>query len=181
MLAALFLTRRANIKTVRRMQTHSQVTLHVTSLFKADSSSEARILSFTAVPKGSQTPLHIKRAKTSSSLTELNKKLWFTMDNLQTHLTDDMFVSSAFGVICVRTTSWVHYMTPSSLLTCRSFWGFQSESKMMQVSAAVRLIPRPPALVHSRKTKRSESGLQNLSMAACRRFPLTRPSMRSYV
>jgi len=67
------------------------------------------------------------------------------------------------------------------LPTCKSFWGFQSESKMMQVSAAVRLIPSPPALVHSRNTKRSESGLQKRSMAACRRFPRTRPSMRSYV
>lgn len=51
---------------------------------------------------------------------------------------------------------------------------------MIQVSAAVRLIPRPPALVHSRKTKRSESGLLKRSMAACRRFPRTRPSIRSY-
>lgn len=51
---------------------------------------------------------------------------------------------------------------------------------MMQVSAAVRLIPKPPALVQSRKTKRSESGLQKRSMAACRWFPRTRPSMRSY-
>ena len=29
---------------------------------------------------------------------------------------------------------------------------------MMTVSAAVRLMPRPPALVQSRKTNRSESG-----------------------
>ena len=64
--------------------------------------------------------------------------------------------------------------------TCRSFCGFQSESKMMQVSAAVRLIPRPPALVHRRKTNRSDSGLLKRSMAACRRFPRTRPSIRSY-
>ena len=64
--------------------------------------------------------------------------------------------------------------------TCRSFCGFQSESKMTQVSAAVRLMPRPPARVHSRKTKRSESGLLKRSMAACRRLPLTRPSIRSY-
>ena len=64
--------------------------------------------------------------------------------------------------------------------TWRSFWGFQSESKMMQVSAAVKLMPSPPALVHSRNTKRSESGLENLSMAACRRLPRTLPSIRSY-
>ncbi|TNN39540.1 hypothetical protein EYF80_050287 [Liparis tanakae] len=70
---------------------------------------------------------------------------------------------------------------PAQLIrTCKSFCGFQSESKMMQVSAAVRLMPRPPALVHRRKTKRSESGLLKRSMAACRRFPRTRPSIRSY-
>lgn len=51
---------------------------------------------------------------------------------------------------------------------------------MMQVSAAVKLMPRPPALVHSRKTNRSESGLENRSMAACRRLPRTLPSIRSY-
>lgn len=65
-------------------------------------------------------------------------------------------------------------------ITCRSFCGFQSESKMMHVSAAVRLMPRPPALVQRRKTKRSESGLLKRSMAAWRRFPRTRPSIRSY-
>lgn len=66
------------------------------------------------------------------------------------------------------------------VFTCRSFCGFQSESKMMHVSAAVRLMPRPPALVHRRKTNRSESGLLKRSMAAWRRFPRTRPSIRSY-
>lgn len=65
-------------------------------------------------------------------------------------------------------------------ITWRSFWGFQSESKIIQVSAAVRLIPKPPALVQSRKTNLSESGLENLSIAAWRRLPLTLPSMRSY-
>lgn len=43
---------------------------------------------------------------------------------------------------------------------CRSFCGFQSESYMMTVSAAVKLIPRPPAFVQRRNTNRSESGLQ---------------------
>ena len=42
--------------------------------------------------------------------------------------------------------------------TCKSFWGFQSESNMMTVSAAVRLMPRPPARVQRRKTNRSEPG-----------------------
>lgn len=50
----------------------------------------------------------------------------------------------------------------------------------MQVSAAVRLMPRPPARVHRRKTNLSESGLENLSIAAWRRLPLTRPSILSY-
>ena len=36
---------------------------------------------------------------------------------------------------------------------CKSFWGFQSESKMMTVSAVARLIPRPPARVDNRKQK----------------------------
>lgn len=68
----------------------------------------------------------------------------------------------------------------SKEFTCRSFWGFQSESKIIHVSAAVKLMPKPPALVHRRKTKRSESGLLNRSMAACLRLPRTRPSIRSY-
>ena len=36
---------------------------------------------------------------------------------------------------------------------CRSFWGFQSESKITTVSAEAKLIPKPPALVDSRKQK----------------------------
>lgn len=36
---------------------------------------------------------------------------------------------------------------------CRSFWGFQSESKMTTVSAEAKLIPKPPALVDNRKQK----------------------------
>ena len=39
-------------------------------------------------------------------------------------------------------------------LTC----GFQSESKMMHVSAAVRLMPTPPARVEMRKAKMVEPG-----------------------
>ena len=35
----------------------------------------------------------------------------------------------------------------------RSFWGFQSLSKMMTVSAVARLTPRPPARVDKRKQK----------------------------
>tara|TARA_B110001452_G_scaffold109991_1_gene91245 strand:+ start:514 stop:729 length:216 start_codon:yes stop_codon:yes gene_type:complete len=45
-------------------------------------------------------------------------------------------------------------------IACTSFCGFQSESMMMQVSAAVRLMPRPPARVESKKQKVVESGRQ---------------------
>ena len=48
-----------------------------------------------------------------------------------------------------------------------SFCGFQSESKMMHVSAAVRLMPTPPARVESKKTKIAEPGRQKRSIAAC--------------
>lgn len=85
-------------------------------------------------------------------------------------------------VNCFYSVSELNFM-PDNIIqscTCKSFWGFQSESNITQVSAAVRLIPRPPARVHSRKTKRSESGLLKRSMAACRKFPRTRPSIRSY-
>lgn len=51
----------------------------------------------------------------------------------------------------------------------------------MTVSAAVRLMPTPPARVHSRKTNRSESGLEYRSIAAWRSLPRTRPSIRSYM
>ncbi len=43
------------------------------------------------------------------------------------------------------------------VVTWMSFCGFQSESYIMTVSAAVRLIPSPPARVHSRNTNLSES------------------------
>lgn len=35
--------------------------------------------------------------------------------------------------------------------TCMSLWGFQSESKMMTVSAVARFMPKPPARVESKK------------------------------
>eukprot|EP00967_Tisochrysis_lutea_P096783 scaffold141924_cov23-Tisochrysis_lutea.AAC.3 len=66
-----------------------------------------------------------------------------------------------------------------ALFTCTSFCGFQSESSRMHVSAAVKLIPSPPARVERRKMKVSELGLQNRSMAACRRSPRMVPSSRS--
>jgi hypothetical protein len=49
-----------------------------------------------------------------------------------------------------------------------SFWGFQSESKMMTVSAEVRLIPTPPARVERSMTKSEEAGFWYSSIF-CRR------------
>ena len=40
-------------------------------------------------------------------------------------------------------------------------------------------MPKPPAFVQSRNTKRSESGLLNLSIAAWRKLPRMRPSILS--
>ena len=51
--------------------------------------------------------------------------------------------------------------------TCKSFCGFQSESKMMTVSAAVRLMPKPPARVDNNIMNASDEGLVNRSIAAC--------------
>ena len=60
---------------------------------------------------------------------------------------------------------------------CRSAWGFQSESKRMTVSAVARLMPRPPARVESRKTKRSSGRVLKRSIRACRSCPATLPSI----
>mmetsp|Transcript_12450 Transcript_12450/g.37312 ORF Transcript_12450/g.37312 Transcript_12450/m.37312 type:complete len:236 (-) Transcript_12450:237-944(-) len=58
-----------------------------------------------------------------------------------------------------------------------SFCGFQSESRMMHVSAAVRLMPRPPARVERRKT--NTSVVEKRSMADWRASPRIVPSRRS--
>ena len=50
-------------------------------------------------------------------------------------------------------------------MACRSFWGFQSESKMMTVSAVARLMPRPPARVDSRNAKSVDPGALKCSIA----------------
>lgn len=50
-------------------------------------------------------------------------------------------------------------------MACRSFWGFQSESKMMTVSAVARLMPKPPARVLSRNAKSVDPGALKCSMA----------------
>ena len=60
-------------------------------------------------------------------------------------------------------------------LTCKSCCGFQSESKMIQVSAAVKLIPNPPARVESKKILTSGSVLK-LSMLAWRSMKSMDPS-----
>lgn len=59
---------------------------------------------------------------------------------------------------------------------CRSFWGFQSLSKIMTVSAVAKLTPRPPARVDKRKQKSSDPSALKWSMACFRRSPLTDPS-----
>jgi hypothetical protein len=76
-------------------------------------------------------------------------------------------------------TIWVWPMRWHLAWACASFCGFQSESKITTVSAAVRLMPTPPARVLSKNTKLFESGWQKRSMASCRRFPRIDPSMRS--
>lgn len=64
----------------------------------------------------------------------------------------------------------------SEFVTCRSFCGFQSESKIITVSAVARLIPRPPARVERRKQKSSLPGALKCSIAWCRRSALVLPS-----
>ena len=61
-----------------------------------------------------------------------------------------------------------------------SLWGFQSESKMITVSAVARLIPRPPAFVDSRKTECfPPSFWLKASTASCLSLPFTLPSRMS--
>lgn len=60
--------------------------------------------------------------------------------------------------------------------TWRSFWGFQSESNIITVSAVARLIPRPPALVERRKQKSSLPGALKWSIACWRNSAFVLPS-----
>lgn len=62
-------------------------------------------------------------------------------------------------------------------IACMSWCGFQSESYMMHVSAAVRLMPRPPARVDSRNMFLSVLVL-NSWIWAWRSTMLTEPSRR---
>ena len=77
-----------------------------------------------------------------------------------------MFTVSFWPMRCAR------------LMACRSFCGFQSESKMTTVLAVARLIPSPPARVESRKTKSEEPGWLKWSIACVRRRLSVEPSMR---
>ncbi|KAH3670529.1 hypothetical protein OGAPHI_001044 [Ogataea philodendri] len=61
-------------------------------------------------------------------------------------------------------------------MACKSTCGFQSESNRTTESAAVRLIPRPPARVESRNT--SASSAENRSISAWRSVWLVAPSIR---
>lgn len=61
---------------------------------------------------------------------------------------------------------------------CKSFWGFQSESKIMTVSAVAKLIPRPPARVDNRKQKSCEFSALKWSKACLLISPLIPPSRR---
>ena len=64
-----------------------------------------------------------------------------------------MLTVSFCPIRCARDIAW------------KSFCGFQSESKMMTVSAVARLMPSPPARVERRKTKSRESGALKWSIA----------------
>lgn len=57
-----------------------------------------------------------------------------------------------------------------ALHTCRSFCGFQSESKMMTVSAVARLMPSPPARVDSRNAKSVLPGALKCSIDCRKKF-----------
>lgn len=53
---------------------------------------------------------------------------------------------------------------------CLSFSGLKSRSCMITVSADVRLMPRPPALVDRRKTGIGLSGALYSSISSCRNY-----------
>mmetsp|Transcript_13024 Transcript_13024/g.28187 ORF Transcript_13024/g.28187 Transcript_13024/m.28187 type:complete len:209 (+) Transcript_13024:3980-4606(+) len=64
-------------------------------------------------------------------------------------------------------------------IACRSFWGFQSLSKIMTVSADTRFRPSPPALVLRSMMKRSKDFLLKRPTAAARDEADLDPSSRS--
>ena len=59
---------------------------------------------------------------------------------------------------------------------CRSFWGFQSLSNMMTVSAVAKFKPSPPARVDSRKQKSCEPSALKWSRACFLISPRMEPS-----
>jgi hypothetical protein len=66
------------------------------------------------------------------------------------------------GAILIRTRM---VLIPTS--ACLSFSGLKSRSCMITVSAAVRLIPSPPAFVDKRKIGIELPSLLKLSMSSC--------------
>ena len=89
-------------------------------------------------------------------------------------------IFSSIGEIVMRRstrTSTVWPMRCARAIACRSICGFQSESKMMTVSADCRLSPCPPARVERRKTK-YEKSLLKVWRSAPRSSPLVCPSRR---
>lgn len=61
-----------------------------------------------------------------------------------------------------------------------AWWGFQSESNIITVSAVWRLRPKPPARVDSKKTKYGDCGALNFSKSNPRSSALVVPSSRRY-
>ena len=72
-----------------------------------------------------------------------------------------------YVALCYRYAPW------------RSFCGLKSLSKIMTISAAVRLSPSPPALVLKSITKRSQAGRLKRSTACKREEDDVVPSSRS--
>jgi hypothetical protein len=68
-----------------------------------------------------------------------------------------------------------------SIITCSSIIGFQSESKMMTVSAVWRFTPCPPARVDRRNTKISEFGTLNSSIIFALSSLLVDPTSLRYM
>lgn len=81
----------------------------------------------------------------------------------------------------VLLASSVNTYLPTYLLTCMSLCGFQSESKMMTVSALCRLRPTPPARVETRKIQCREPGFWKASMLSLRSWCCVLPSRRRYL
>lgn len=100
---------------------------------------------------------------------------WVSLPNFSSLFTDFFYLF--FLLYPVSSFTW--FFCPilwARAWACRSFWGFQSLSKIMTVSAVAKLTPRPPARVDKRKQKSSDPSALKWSMACLRRSPLTDPS-----